>query len=157
MKKLFVFIAFLFAVVCYAAPPPEQTPVPESLKIFTVVDNHVDCQILTTYLFQNVTYSQLNKVELINTITPGEKPFVFSREVDRRPKDSNFSAVTSTETSFAELTALRTTTTYIESILKHPPTLCTRKGNYNKSNFEINLQHSNYAYPFGANEQIFYS
>lgn len=49
MKKVFLLIAFLFAVVCYAAPPPDLVPdIVTEQSAFVVQDN----QNVTVYTFE---------------------------------------------------------------------------------------------------------
>lgn len=175
-KFAFAFIAFLFAVVCYAAPPPEPA------TLIAEVDNVV-CQDLTAITAQDAFVVPEVKVEVINvTQNVSVVKEIDVREVATIRKYSNLATVNSAATmnDYAELTVINTDTE-CEVVLKLPlfyknmnvvtknefqkPLKVNSTGwvitdgnsleiNTNcKRTFQRNKQNSNYGYPLSANEQ----
>lgn len=185
MKKYCFIVAFLFAVVCYAAPPGETVyDVSKTVQI----DGLNDYQTITAEMVKDATEVNLPFAERVNVAQETDVKETV-REVATIRKYSNLITVNSAATmndNYAELTAIVTTTTDVEHVFKCPLYNANMKGRFtnqrtldelpdllfkygvitDKNSLESNndkmvyhrdLQHCNYAYPFGAHYNMFFS
>lgn len=154
MKKIFILIAFLFSVVCYAAPPPDEIRAPEPYQVIIAqVDHNVSQPIaFTTYEINNLIPVEA-ETSTVNSRSDVGAELVFVREVAKRPKDSLPVPVISSATKKdnAELTVWPNNYNRLVALESPPSFYCNDWANNSKSEFLRNKQHTNYGYPFTAN------
>jgi len=155
MKSIFILIAFLFSVVCYAAPPPGEAPVVDLLQ-FTVapVVNHVVAPEPIVFARYETYCLVLAEAEpnYVNTNCVAAKQIDFVREVSQRPKDSSLNPVISAATieEYAELTALMSFSNNIDLNKPFSDTSMEKLQIAKNQKFQRNLQNSNYGYPLSG-------
>ena len=82
MKKIFLLIAFLFAVVCYAAPPPDLVPDPVMDQCGYVVQDNQNVTIQFVNLeAQEVAYSYLGDSYVYSNVSALTNDFLMLPDV----------------------------------------------------------------------------
>jgi hypothetical protein len=133
MKKVFFLIAFTFAVVCYAAPPPDLIPDPVTDQCGFVVQNNQNVTVYTLNV-QEVTYNYLGDFEFATCIS----------EYSEQVYDVVLPQATIIDVSYNRLNELN-----------KPPAFYCNSGVINSNRtFMMNKQNSNFGYPFGADYPI---
>lgn len=132
MKKVFVLIAFLFSVVCYAGPPPGILP-PSTDEVVYVVDLN---QVQVEYSVQ-----ELNVLE-VTFVGPGS--FLFPTGYTELTDEPVYSI------RFAEIPVIWVDVQLIA--LNKPPSFDIQNNEVNMPDALRNKQHTNYGYPLTANK-----
>jgi hypothetical protein len=135
MKKIFVLIAFLFAVVCYASPPPDVGQMASDDVVFVADQNQAQVQISVPEAeAQEVAFVYLGNAE----IPAGNAEAIEEPAFDIK---------------FAELPEIYVDLQLTE--LNKPPSFYRNKAGKTrvKRNFAFyrNAQNSNHGYPLTAN------
>lgn len=126
MKKIFILMSLMFAVVCFAAPPPDEVPV------------YVPDQV-------QITVQDVAQVQ-VYTVEAQEVAFVYTGDYVFRLCSAEFAE---------EVTIVIVPVPYVADVsylrlseLNKPPSFSGN--NLVEYSFKVNLQNSNYGYPFGA-------
>lgn len=72
MKKIIALLLFSFAVVAYASPPPEPTPIMFSDQVQLIVQN--DYQVVPTFEAQEVAYVYTGNIVLLTGTSVCDEP-----------------------------------------------------------------------------------
>lgn len=124
MKRILVFLAFVFTVACYASPPPVPMPVFMADNVQLMIQ---DNQTVTDYAFDAMDFAFVD-------VGNFESEICFSKYAEQ-VNDVVLPQVMVIDLSFRTCQ------------LNKPPSLnCNERA----TNFQLNKQNSNYSYPFGA-------
>ena len=133
MKKLFFFLSFLFAVVCYAVPPPDVGQMATDNVAFIAQPDQVTVNIsIAEADVQEVTYCYIGNPEL----------FAGTEEIIAEP---------AADIQFAELPVIYADLNISER--NKPPSNNRMNSAFNTSEkvtFNMNKQNTNYGYPLTA-------
>lgn len=150
MKIILLLVAFIFTVVCYAAPPPEVKAYELERTFVAVSDDCVCCHTQTATLEQGFTYSVLKEKEKIYAFE-SIKPISQSvQEVATCRKFSVPKANCGAATENAVM-AINSANTDTKESYQSPPLLCTTNVAILNNTLIRNLKNSNYGYPLSAN------
>ena len=128
MKKILIFLAFVFTVACYASPPPVPVPQFQTDELQCILQDNVQpIQVNTVENIQSVQY-------VANVNIGSYEMFAVNNPVAEEVAAVKLPAVVLIDTSYKG-----------KYNLKKPPS-DTRMNATN----QINKQNSNYGYPFGA-------
>jgi len=128
MKKAFLIIALLFTVVCFASPPPQLTTDIVTNNVEFVVQNTVD----QVYTFEAQEVSFVDRGDYVFRLCTPE----FAEEVTNVIVPVPYEA----DVSYLRLNELN-----------KPPIFSGN--NLVENSFKVNLQNSNYGYPFTGDKQ----
>lgn len=130
MKKIFFLMAFLFAVVCFASPPPGLVPNPVTAQCAYVVQDNVDVAVYTVEV-QPMAFVYLNQYQIRTCITAAAE----------KGKDIAVPKVKDTEISFMGNRNFK------------PPLIfsCNNQVAYNS---KLNLINTNFGYQYIGDNKI---
>lgn len=154
MKKTILFLTtiFLFSAVCYAIPPPADnlTSARVLTGILIQVDNLAPVTVLSDYLLVELQHLPVIKEKSENTAEVNHSTnynTAVTREVVRRPKDSDFAV-----SEIITINDLNNTTSrWFQPYKINRAEMAVNK---RKQNYQADKQHCNYAYPFTGNRQV---
>lgn len=128
MKKVFILIALLFTVVCFAAPPPDEVPVYQPDQVQMVIQDNAVIVSPVVIDVQEVTFTYIGNFEPFTSTEQYLEPVY--------------------EICLPEMLVMYESYDRLNELQK-PPSLLTNVGILNNNNeFQRNMQHTNYGYPF---------